>query len=323
VGAATHCFDKTCQINWHGDQEEQIMNKPIVGFIGLGIMGKPMARNLIKAGYPLIVHNRSRAAVDELSKEGAQGAADAKEVATRADIIITMLPDSPDVDLVYAGENGIFSGVKLGTLLVDMSTISPAVARKLAGEAQKRGCDMLDAPVSGGEAGAISASLSIMIGGEAAAVERAMTIFESLGKNIVHVGGAGAGQVTKAANQMVVGTTIAIVSEALVLAAKAGVDPVNVRQALLGGFAQSKILEAHGQKMLDRNFKPGFRIRLHEKDMKIALGAGFEYGVPLMVTSQVAQMMTAMDSMGHGDLDHSGLVKLVEELANTVLANEK
>ena len=299
------------------------MSKPIVGFIGLGIMGKPMARNLIRAGYPLIVHNRSRAAVDELTREGAQAATDAKEVAGRTEIIMTMLPDSSDVDLVYAGENGIFSALKSGTLLIDMSTISPAVARKLAGEAQRRGCDMLDAPVSGGEAGAISASLSIMIGGEAAAVKRAMPIFESLGKNIVHAGRAGAGQVTKAANQMVVGTTIAIVSEALVLAAKAGVDPAKVRQALLGGFAQSKILEAHGQKMLEHNFKPGFRILLHEKDMKIALGAGFEYGVPLMVTSQVAQMMSAMKSMGHGDLDHSGLVKLIEQMASTELTHNE
>ncbi len=299
------------------------MSKPIVGFIGLGIMGKPMARNLIRAGYPLIVHNRSRAAVDELTREGAQAATDAKEVAGRTEIIMTMLPDSSDVDLVYAGENGIFSALKSGTLLIDMSTISPAVARKLAGEAQRRGCDMLDAPVSGGEAGAISASLSIMIGGEAAAVARAMPIFESLGKNIVHAGRAGAGQVTKAANQMVVGTTIAIVSEALVLAAKAGVDPAKVRQALLGGFAQSKILEAHGQKMLEHNFKPGFRILLHEKDMKIALGAGFEYGVPLMVTSQVAQMMSAMKSMGHGDLDHSGLVKLIEQMASTELTHNE
>jgi 2-hydroxy-3-oxopropionate reductase len=305
------------------EQEELIMDKPIIGFIGLGIMGKPMVRNLIKAGYALIVHNRSRAAVDELTREGAQAATDAKEVAGRTEIIITMLPDSSDVDLVCAGENGIFSALKSGTLLIDMSTISPAVARKLAGEAQRRGCDMLDAPVSGGEAGAISASLSIMIGGEAAAVERAMPIFESLGRHIVHVGRAGAGQVTKAANQMVVGTTIAIVSEALVLAAKAGVDPAKVRQALLGGFAQSKILEAHGQKMLEHNFKPGFRIRLHEKDMKIALGAGFEYGVPLMVTGQVAQMMSAMKSMGHGELDHSGLVKLIEQMASTELTHNE
>jgi 2-hydroxy-3-oxopropionate reductase len=296
------------------------MANPIVGFIGLGIMGKPMARNLMKAGYSLVVHNRSRAAVDELSKEGAQPAASPQEVAARSEVLITMLPDSPDVELVYVGEQGVLAGAKPGMLLIDMSSISPIVARKLAADAQKAGMDMLDAPVSGGEAGAIGATLSIMIGGTASAVERAMPIFQALGKNIVHVGDAGAGQVTKAVNQMVVGTTIAIVSEALVLAAKAGVDPAKVRQALLGGFAQSKILEAHGQKMLDRNFKPGFRIRLHEKDMKIALATGSEYGVPLMVTSQVLQMMTAMKSMGNGDLDHSGLVKFVEELAKTELS---
>jgi 2-hydroxy-3-oxopropionate reductase len=230
-------------------------------------------------------------------------------------VLITMLPDSPDVELVYAGADGVFSGVKPGTLLIDMSSISPVVARKLSAEAEKHGCDMLDAPVSGGEAGAIGATLSIMIGGKTSAVAAAMPIFQTLGKNIVHVGEAGAGQLTKAANQMVVGTTIAIVSEALVLAAKAGVDPAKVRQALLGGFAQSKILEAHGQKMLDRNFKPGFRIRLHEKDLKIALATGSEYGVPLMVTGVVGQMMTAMKGMGNGDLDHAGLIKLVETLA--------
>jgi 2-hydroxy-3-oxopropionate reductase len=296
------------------------MSNATVGFIGLGIMGKPMARNLLKAGYPLVVLNRSRAAVDELSKEGAQTALSSREVAAASEIVITMLPDSPDVELVYSGENGVFAGAKTGMLLLDMSSISPVVTRKLAGEAHKLGLEMIYAPVSGGEAGAISATLSIMIGGKATAVERAMPIFQALGKNIVHVGDAGAGQVTKAANQMVVGTTFAIVSEALVLAAKAGVDPSKVRQALLGGFAQSKILEAHGQKMLDRNFKPGFRIRLHEKDLKIALSTGSEYGVPLMVTSQVAQMMTAMKSMGNGDLDHSGLVKFVEELAKTELS---
>jgi 2-hydroxy-3-oxopropionate reductase len=304
--------------NWQ--QKGKTMANPTIGFIGLGIMGKHMARNLLKAGYPLVVHNRSRTAVDELSKDGAQPGASSKEVAARTEVIITMLPDSPDVESVYLGENGIFAGAKAGMLLIDMSSISPVVARKLAGEAQEQGLDMIDAPVSGGEAGAISATLSIMIGGKANAVERAMPIFQALGKNIVHVGDAGAGQVTKAANQMVVGTTIAIVSEALVLAAKAGVDPAKVRQALLGGFAQSKILEAHGQKMLERNFKPGFRIRLHEKDMKIALATGSEYGVPLMVTSQVTQMMTAMKSMGNGDLDHSGLVRFVEELAKTELS---
>jgi 2-hydroxy-3-oxopropionate reductase len=291
------------------------MANQVIGFIGLGIMGKPMARNLMKAGYPLVVHNRSRSAVDELANEGAKAAATPKEVAGTSAVLITMLPDSPDVELVYAGADGVFSGVKPGTLLIDMSSISPVVARKLSAEAEKHGCNMLDAPVSGGEAGAIGATLSIMIGGKTSAVAAAMPIFQTLGKNIVHVGEAGAGQLTKAANQMVVGTTIAIVSEALVLAAKAGVDPAKVRQALLGGFAQSKILEAHGQKMLDRNFKPGFRIRLHEKDLKIALATGSEYGVPLMVTGVVGQMMTAMKGMGNGDLDHAGLIKLVETLA--------
>jgi 2-hydroxy-3-oxopropionate reductase len=298
------------------------MSSVAIGFIGLGIMGKPMARNLKKAGYSLVVHNRSRAVVEELSQEGAQPAASAREIAERSEIVITMLPDSADVEAVYAGEQGVFLGVKSASLLIDMSSISPIVARKLADEAGKRGCDMLDAPVSGGEAGAVGATLSIMIGGKASAVERAMPILQTLGKNIVHIGDTGAGQVTKAANQMVVGTTIAIVGEALVLAAKAGVDPAKVRQALLGGFAQSKILEAHGQKMLERNFKPGFRVRLHEKDMKIALTTGFEVGVPLMVTSQVAQMMSAMVSMGHGDLDHSGLVKFVEELAKKQLSEQ-
>ena len=297
------------------------MSNPTIGFIGLGIMGKPMARNLLKAGYTLVVHNRSRGAIDELSKEGAQAATSSKEVTERSEIVITMLPDSPDVELVYAGDQGIFSGIKPGKLLIDMSSISPVSARKLAAEAEKRGGDMLDAPVSGGEAGAIGATLSIMIGGKTSAVERGMPIFQALGKNIVHVGEAGAGQVTKAANQMVVGTTIAIVGEALVLAKKAGVDPAKVRQALLGGFAQSKILEAHGQKMLERNFKPGFRIRLHEKDMKIALSTGSEYGVPLMVTGVVGQMMTAMKGIGNGDLDHSGLVKFVEALAKKELSD--
>src|ERR671919_1556806 len=301
----------------------ETMANAIIGFIGLGIMGKPMARNLLKAGYTLVVHNRSRGAVEELSKEGAQTAATAKEVAERTEILITMLPDSPDVELVYSAETGVFAGANRGMLLIDMSSISPIVSRKLAEEAEKQGMDMLDAPVSGGEAGAINATLSIMIGGKVAAVERAMPVFQVLGKNIVHVGDAGAGQVTKAANQMVVGTTIAIVGEALVLSAKAGVDPAKVRQALLGGFAQSKILEAHGQKMLERNFKPGFRIRLHEKDMKIALAAGSEYGVPLMVTGIVAQMMTAMKALGHGDLDHSGLVKLIEQMASTELTHNE
>ena len=295
------------------------MSHPVIGIIGLGIMGKPMARNLLKAGYSLIVHNRSRAAVNELEKEGAKAAGSPREIATQTAIIITMLPDSPDVEQVYAGAQGLFVGAKPGTLLIDMSTISPVVARRLAAEAEARKLDMLDAPVSGGEVGAINATLSIMIGGKSSAVERALPIFQALGKNIVHMGGTGAGQVTKAANQVVVGLTIAAVSEALVLAAKAGVDPAKVRQVLLGGFAQSRILDAHGQKMLDRNFKPGFRIRLHEKDLSIALATGKEYGVPLLLTAVVDQMMNSMKATGRGELDHSGLVTLIEEWANVTL----
>jgi 2-hydroxy-3-oxopropionate reductase len=291
------------------------MTLPVIGFIGLGIMGKPMARNLMKAGYPLVIHNRSQGAVDELVKEGAQAGGSAKGVAEQAGVVITMLPDSPDVELVMGGEDGVFAGAKAGTLLIDMSTISPVVARRLAKEAEGRGFAMVDAPVSGGEAGAINAALSIMIGATPEAYERALPIFQALGKNIVHIGEPGAGQVTKAANQVVVGLTIAAVGEALTLAAKAGVDPAKVRQALLGGFAQSKILDVHGQKMLDRNFKPGFRIRLHEKDLSIALATGKEYGVPLLVTAVVDQMMNSMKANGNGDLDHSGLVTLIEQMA--------
>jgi 2-hydroxy-3-oxopropionate reductase len=296
------------------------MAKPIIGFIGLGIMGKPMARNLIKAGYSLIVYNRNRPSVDELAKEGAKAASHPQEVAAQAEVVITMLPDSPEVDQVYSGDRGVFAGAQPGRLLIDMSSISPVVARRLAAEAEKQSLDMLDAPVSGGEAGAISGTLSIMIGGSAPAVERAMPIFQVLGKNIVHVGEAGAGQVTKAANQVVVGLTIAAVSEALVLATKAGVDPVKVRQVLLGGFAQSRVLEAHGQKMLERNFKPGFRIRLHEKDLGIALATGKEYGVPLMLTSILDQIMNAMKVMGRGELDHSGVITFIEEMAKIEVA---
>lgn len=295
------------------------MNKPIIGFIGLGIMGKPMARNLIKEGYSLVVHNRSRPAVHELEREGAKAAGSPQEVAAQTEVVVTMLPDSPDVEQVVAGDRGVLAGVRPSTLLIDMSSISPVVARRLAAEAEARGLDMLDAPVSGGEVGAINAALSIMIGGKAMAVERAMPIFQVLGKNIVHVGEAGAGQVTKAANQVVVGLTIAAVSEALVLAAKAGVDPGKVRQALLGGLAQSRILDVYGQKMLERNFKPGFRIRLHEKDLGIALATGKEYGVPLLLTGVVDQMMTTMKATGRSELDHSGLVTLIEEWADVAI----
>src|SRR5438552_3870779 len=298
------------------------MPLPTIGFIGLGIMGKPMARNLMNAGYPLVVHTRSQGAVAEVSKEGAKAAGSPQEVAAQSEVVILLPSDSPDVELVMSGERGVFAGIRRGGLMIDMSTISPVVARRLAKEAEAKVVEMLDAPVSGGEAGAINATLSIMVGGSEDAFKRALPIFQALGKNIVHIGDAGAGQVTKAANQVVVGLTIAAVSEALVLAAKAGVDPAKVRQALLGGFAQSKILDAHGQKMLDRNFKPGFRIRLHEKDLSIALATGKEYGVPLLLTGVVDQMMNSMKANGNGELDHAGLVTLVEQMAGQATADK-
>ncbi len=286
-----------------------------VGFIGLGTMGKPMARHLAQAGYPLVVHNRSRGAVDELVKEGAQAAVSPRDVAAQSAIVITMLPDSPDVELVVAGRDGILAGAPRGMLLIDMSTISPVVARGLAQQAAARGIDMLDAPVSGGEVGAINATLSIMVGGSEPAFARALPLFQAMGKNIVRIGDAGAGQVTKAANQIVVALTIEAVSEALVLARKAGVDPAKVREALLGGFAQSRVLDVHGQRILERNFQPGFRLSLHRKDLDIALAAGKEYAVPLPGTASVHQMMTAMLANGLGALDHSSLVTILEELA--------
>jgi len=287
-----------------------------IGFIGLGVMGKPMARNLIEAGFRLVLHNRSRGAVDELAKEGARAAASPKEVAAQSDIVITMLPDSPDVELVVVGKDGVFDGARRGMLLIDMSTSSPALARKLARDAEARGVDMLDAPVSGGDVGAANATLSIMVGGKTSAFDRARPVFAALGQNIVHIGDAGAGQIAKAANQIVVGLTIEAISEALVLAAKAGVDPAKVRQALLGGFAQSRVLDAHGQRMLERKFKPGARVKTHYKDLSIALALGQEYAVPLPLTAQVHEMFGTLLTAGQGDLDHSSLVTVIERLAN-------
>ncbi len=294
-----------------------------IGFIGLGVMGKPMARNLMKAGFPLVVHNRSRSAVDELAKEGARVAASPKDVAAQSDIVILMLPDSPDVEAVVAGSNGVFDGARRGMLLIDMGTSSPVLARKLARDAEARGVDMLDAPVSGGDVGAINATLSIMVGGSESAFNRALPVFQAMGKNIVRIGDAGAGQITKAANQIVVGLTIEAISEALVLAAKAGVDPAKVRQALLGGFAQSRVLEVHGQRILDRNFTPGARVKTHHKDLQIALALSQEYAVPLPVTARVDEMFDSMLAAGQGDLDHSSLVTQIEALAQIRVAGDK
>ncbi len=274
-----------------------------------------MARNLIKAGYPLVVYNRSRGSVDELAAAGAKAVGSPRAVAEQADIVITMVPDSPDVQQVVLGKDGVLEGLRRGSVLVDMSTISPIVSRELAATVEAKGAHMLDAPVSGGEKGAIEGTLSIMVGGSPEIFARVRPLFAALGKNIVHIGAHGAGQVTKACNQIVVALTIQAVSEALVLATKAGVDPAKVREALLGGFAQSRILDVHGQRMLDRNFVPGFKVKLHQKDLNIALGTGRAVGVPLPGTAVVQEAFTALTGLGRKDLDHSSLVTLEEDLA--------
>jgi 2-hydroxy-3-oxopropionate reductase len=286
-----------------------------IGFIGLGIMGKPMAANLLAAGFPLTVHNRSPGPVDALAAQGATGAGSPREVAAANDVVITMLPDSPVVEAAVLGPSGVAQGFAEGALYIDMSSIAPASSRKIAAVLVDRGVEALDAPVSGGELAARDGSLSIMVGGSAEAVERARPIFEVLGKSTTHVGDAGAGQIAKAANQVVVAVTIQAVAEALVLARKARVDPARVREALLGGFAQSRVLELHGQRMLDGDYEPGGKLRLHRKDLANALQLGQEAGVPLFATAQAAQLMDALVAQGAGDRDHSALVTLYEQLS--------
>jgi 2-hydroxy-3-oxopropionate reductase len=286
-----------------------------IGFIGLGIMGKPMARNLMKAGYELVVYNRSREKADELAKEGAEAARNPREVAATCATVITMLPNSPEVKDVVAGQDGVFEGIEEGSLLVDMSTISPVATEELAAEAGEKGVGMLDAPVSGGESGAIEGTLSIMVGGSEEDFERARPIFDVLGDTVVRVGEAGAGQVVKACNQIVVALTIEAVSEALVLGSKAGVDPAKVIEVLSGGLAGSKVMEAKKSFFLEHDFDPGFRVELHHKDLGIALAAGREYGVALPVTAIVDQMLEALLAKGSGDRDHSAILTLIEDLA--------
>lgn len=290
-------------------------SKPTVGFIGLGIMGKAMALNVLRAGFPLVVHNRSRAKVEELVAAGARDGGSPRGVAQQAEIILLCLPDAPDVQAVVEGPDGVFAGISPGKVVVDMSTSSPTLARELAAKAEGLGAKMLDAPVSGGETGARQGTLSIMVGGKPEAFEHVLPVLQAMGKTIIRIGDAGAGQVTKACNQIVVALTLEAISEALVLATKAGVDPARVRQALLGGAAQSRILEVHGQRLLERNFQPGFKARLQHKDLKIALSAGREYGAPLPATSLVHELFTALVAGGKGELDHSALATLLEGLA--------
>ena len=288
-----------------------------IGFIGLGIMGKPMALRLVRAGFPVTVHNRSRDGVDELAGEGAEAATSPREVADRSDVVVTMLPDSPDVEAVVLGEEGVIQGVTDGMLLIDMSTIAPATSREVHKALAERGVEAVDAPVSGGEPAAVDGQLSIMAGGSEEAMARAKPIFDELGKATTHIGPPGAGQVAKAANQVVVALTIQAVAEALTLAEKADVDPARVREALLGGFAQSKILEAHGEKMLEDRFEPGFRIALHRKDVGIALDTARDQGVALPATAQVAELFNALIAQGSGGLDHSALVTLYRQLSGS------
>jgi 2-hydroxy-3-oxopropionate reductase len=299
---------------------KNLPEKPTVGFIGLGIMGRPMARNVLAAGFGLVVYDLVVEPVNELAGAGATAANSPAEVATSADVVLLCLPDSPDVEAAMTGGQGLLAGAHPGQILVDMSTISPVTARALAEKAAAQGVILLDAPVSGGQVGAANGTLSIMVGGDAAALEKVRPILAAMGKTILHLGDSGAGQVAKACNQLVIAVTIEAVAEAMVLATKAGVDPAKVRAALLGGYANSRVLEGHGERFLARNFTPGFRTRLQYKDLNIALDTGRAYGAPLPAGALVHQLYAAMMARGDGDLDHAALVTLIEELAGQSVA---
>jgi 2-hydroxy-3-oxopropionate reductase len=287
-----------------------------VGFIGLGIMGGPMAKNLMEASHELVLYNRTREKADELAKDGnADVAKSPREVAEGSDIIFTMLPDSPQVREVLTGGDGVLEGLKEGALVVDMSTISPVVTEELAEKVKEKGASMLDAPVSGGDVGAIEGTLSIMVGGSEDDFERARPLFEVMGKTVTHVGPVGAGQVVKAANQIVVALTIEAVSEALVLGSRGGVAPEKILDVLGGGLAGNKVMEVKREKFLSHQFDPGFRSELHHKDLGIALAAGREYGVALPVTAIVDQMLLSMRQKGWGGEDHSALLRIIEDLS--------
>jgi len=285
-----------------------------LGFIGLGIMGTPMARHLQAAGHVLFVNTVGKVP-QELADDGATVCTTARGVAERADIIFIMVPDTPDVETVLFGEYGVASGLPKGKTVVDMSSIDPIATRGFAQKIQALGCDYLDAPVSGGEVGAKAASLTIMVGGEQAAFEKVKPLFDLMGKNVTLVGTAGDGQVCKVANQIIVALNIAAVGEALLFASKAGADPARVRQALMGGFASSRILEVHGERMIKRTFAPGFRIALHQKDLNLALQGARALGMALPQTANAAQLMQSCVALGHGQADHSALVLALENMA--------
>ncbi len=287
-----------------------------LGFIGLGIMGKPMAGHLVKADHKVHVYNRSPGPIKELADLGAVACESSKQVAAQSDVIFVMVPDTPDVEAVLFGPNGVAEGVRRGSIVVDMSSISPIATKAFAGRLASLGVEMLDAPVSGGQVGAENASLSIMVGGKEDVFSEVRPYFELMGKNIVHIGPNGDGQTCKVANQIVVALTIEAVGEALLLASKAGADPAKVRAALLGGFAQSRILDLHGNRMINRSFEPGFRIRLHKKDLNLALQAAKELGLSLPGTAVAQELFNAVTAHDGDDLDHSALVTALEQLAN-------
>ena len=290
-----------------------------LGFIGLGIMGTPMAQHLLAAGHQVFLHSRSGVPATLLGA-GGLACSSAQQVAQQADIIFMMLPDTPDVARVLFGESGLAAGLSVGKTVVDMSSISPMETKGFAQKINAQGCDYLDAPVSGGEVGAKAASLTIMVGGPLAAFERVRPLFELMGKNITLVGGNGDGQTCKVANQIIVALNIAAVGEALLFASKAGADPAKVRQALMGGFAASRILEVHGERMIKRTFAPGFRIGLHQKDLNLALQGARALGVALPQTASAAQLMQVCSANGMQDLDHSALVRSLEIMADHQVA---
>ena len=293
-----------------------------IGFIGLGIMGRPMALNLKNAGHDIIVPERS-SLTDEI-RAAAEVVADAKSVAAKSEVVIVMVPDTPDVETVLFGAGGVADGLNKGALVIDMSSISPIATKDFARRIAEKGCDYLDAPVSGGEVGAKQATLTIMVGGPDAAFARATPLFEAMGKNITHVGSEnGAGQTCKVANQIIVALNLQAVSEALVFAAKAGADPAKVRQALMGGFASSRILEVHAERMLNGTFNPGFRVRLHQKDLNLALSAAKELNLSLPNTAIAQQMFSIVAAQGGGDLDHSAMVLAIEHMGDVTVRNKK
>ncbi|HVK56828.1 MAG TPA: 2-hydroxy-3-oxopropionate reductase [Burkholderiales bacterium] len=286
-----------------------------VGFIGLGIMGRPQALNLIKGGYKLAVYARRAECMQPLKEAGAIVCESPTDVASKSDIIFVMVSDTPDVESVILGERGAIHGVKPGSIVVDMSTISPMATKVIAMDLAARGVEMLDAPVSGGEIGAINGTLTIMVGGKQEVFDKVKPLFECMGKTITLVGGNGAGQVAKACNQIVVALTIEGVAEALTFARCNGVDPAKVREALMGGFAGSKILEVHGKRILDNDFKPGFKVRLHQKDMKIVTQTAHDLGLALPGANMVAQHLNALMGSSDGDLDSSAIVKVIERMS--------